>query len=79
MLNKSSSSYVDNLQNNFLIQGKGPTFGRFGSAEKKFKIFLINKIENSVSVYIIMQIKVICLLMGKKYLTLKLTIKMITF
>ena len=39
----SSSSYADNLKNNFLILGKGWTFhginGRFGSAKKKFKIY----------------------------------------
>ena len=40
-VDNSSSSYVDNLKNNFLILDKGPTFGIngiFGSPEKKFSI-----------------------------------------
>ena len=40
-VNNSSSPHVDNLKNNFLILGLGPTFGiseSFGSPEKKFSI-----------------------------------------
>ena len=40
-VDSSSSLYVDNIKNNFLILGKGPTFGmngRFGSPEKKSSI-----------------------------------------
>ena len=37
-VDNSSSSYVGNLKNNFLILGKGPTFGNngsFGAPKKK--------------------------------------------
>ena len=45
-VNNSSSSYDDNLKNNFLILGKGPAFrinGNFGSPEKKFSINFTKK------------------------------------
>ena len=40
-VDNSSSSHIDNLKNNFLILGLGPTFrvnGSFGSPERKFSI-----------------------------------------
>ena len=40
-VDNSSSSHVDNLKNDFLILGLGPTYGingSFGSPEKKFSI-----------------------------------------
>ena len=64
------------------MQGEGPTFGingSFGSTEEKFSISLVKQTQNFVSKCIIMLIIVICLLMEKKSLSLKLTIKMLTF
>ena len=34
-VDNSSSSHAYSCKNNFLVLGKGPTFGRFGSPEKK--------------------------------------------
>ena len=56
-------------KNNFLILGKGPTFGinwSFGSPEKKKVLILLKQIQNFAWVYIIMVIIVICLLIEKK-------------
>ena len=47
--------------------------------EKKSVLILLKQIQNFVGVCIILLIIVICLLMEKKPLNLKLTIKMLTF
>ena len=75
-----SPSQSDNRKNNFLILGKGPTFGinwSFGAPEKKFDFNFSEA--NTANTYIIMVIITTCLLMEKKSLNLKLTIKMLTF
>ena len=75
-----SPSQSDNRKNNFLILGKGPTFGingSFGAPEKKFDFNFSEA--NTANTYIIMVIIATCLLMEKKSLNLKLTIKMLTF
>ena len=81
-VDNSSSSHVDNCKNNFLILGEGPTYGingSFGSPEKKLSInfteantkFCFSLHYNDDYSY--------CLLMEKKSLSLKPTIKMLTF
>ena len=66
----------------FLILGEGDTFGingSFGAPEKKFSINF-SKANTKVGLSLhIMLITVVCLLMEKKSLNLKLTIKMLTF
>ena len=37
-VDNSSSSHADNRKNNFFVLDEGPTYGRFGSPEKKFSI-----------------------------------------
>ena len=78
----SSSSHFDNRKNNLLILGKRPNFGingSYGASEKKLDINFSKPNTKFVRVYIIMVIIVICLLMERKSLRLKLTIKMLTF
>ena len=58
-VDNSSSPYVGNLKNHFLILGKGPTFGNNG-------LILPKQIQYFAWVNIIMIIIVICLLMEKK-------------
>ena len=75
------SSPAYKRKNNFLILGEGPTCGNnesFGLPEKKF-IINFTKAQNFVWVYIIMLKIVICLLIEKKSLNLKLTVKILTF
>ena len=65
-VDNSSSSYADNPTNNFLVLGKGPTFGingKFGSPEIKFRINFSKANTKFALVYIIMLIIAICLLM----------------
>ena len=67
-VDNSLSSYVYNFKNNFLILGKGPTFGingSFGSLEKKLVLILLKQIQNFAWVHFIMVIIVICLSMEK--------------
>ena len=59
-----SSSHADNCKNNVLVLDEGPTFGANGS------FAWVSKIMPKI---------VVCLLMGKKSLNLKPTIKMLTF
>ena len=71
-----SSSHVVNCKNNFLILGLGPPFGingSFGSAEKKFINFTKANTKFCLNLHYDA-----CLLMEKKQLSLKLTIKMLT-
>ena len=78
----SPSSHAENCKTNFLILDFGPTFGingSFGSPEQKSCIILLKQIQHFAGVYIIILIIVICLIMEKKYLNLKLTIKMLIF
>ena len=77
-VDNSSSSHSDNRKNNFLIWGKGPTFrinGNLGSPEKILVLILLRQTQNFVWVYIIMVITNICLLMEKKFLSLKPAMK----
>ena len=72
-VDNSSSSHTDNQKNKFLVLGDAPTFGisgRFG---------LSDKTQNFVWVCIITLIIVICLLIEKKTLTLRSTIKALDF
>ena len=49
-VDKSSPYPADNLKSNFLLLGKGPTFGINGVHQKKSSIlFLLKKIQNFVS------------------------------
>ena len=81
-VDNSSSFYVDNRKNIFLILGLGPTFeinGSFGSPEKKFSInftkantkFCLNLNYNTDNSYLFVN--------GKEIIKLKPTIKMLTF
>ena len=81
-VDNSSSSHYGNLKNNFLILGEDPTFrinGSFGSLEKTFSInftkantkFRLSLHYNTDNSYF--------LLMEKKSLNLKPTIKILTF
>ena len=81
-VNNCPSSYSDNRKNNFLILGKGPTYGingSFESPEKKFSINFTKANKKFCFSLHIMLIIVICLLMVKKSLNLKQTIKMLSF
>ena len=78
----SPSSYSDTRKNNFLMLGKGPTYGINGSFESPKKKFSINFTKANKKFCLslhIMLIIVICLLMVKKSLNLKLTIKILSF
>ena len=81
-VDNSSSSHADNCNNNFLVLSEGPTLGiegSFGSAEKKFSInFSKTNTKSGLSLHYNAD-NVICLLMEKKSLRLKPTIKMLTF
>ena len=81
-VDNSSSAHADNRKNNFSILGEGPTYGingSFGSPEKKFSInftkantiFCLSLHYNADNSYLFAN--------GKKYLSLKPTIKMLTF
>ena len=82
-VDNSSSPHSDNHKNNFLILGEGTTYGingRFGTPGKRFDInFSKANPKILFRVWIIILIIVICLLMEKKILNLKMTIKMLTF
>ena len=50
-VDNSSSSHTDNLKNDFLILGKGDTFGingRFGTPEKNLVLILVKERQNFV-------------------------------
>ena len=50
-VDNSSSSHVDNHNNNFLILGEGPAFGingSFGSPEKSLVLILLKQTQNFV-------------------------------
>ena len=81
-VDNSSSSHSDNCNNKFLITDQVSTYGingSFGSLEKKFSLILVKQTQNFAWACIMMLMIVICLLMEKKYLSLKSTIKMLTF
>ena len=66
-VNNSLSSHADNPKNYFVVFGEANTFGingSFGAPEEKLRACIM------------MLINDICLLMEKKYLNLKLAIKM---
>ena len=78
----SSSSHADNCKNNIWILGEVPTYRideKFDSPEKKFRIFFLKQAQNFVWVCILKLLIVICWLIVKKSLNLKLTIKVLTF
>ena len=77
-VDNSSLCHADNRKNNFLMLAERPAFGING---KFSSLVLISKKQrqNIVWFCIIMLIKAICLLMEKKSLSLKPTIKMLTF
>ena len=81
-VDNKSSSHSNNHKNNFLILDEGPTSainGSFGSSVKKFSInFTKANTKFCLSLHILLII-VICLLMEKKSLNSRLTIKTITF
>ena len=81
-VDNSSSSHSDNSKNNFLILGEGPTYDinkSFGSPEKKFNInftksstkFCLSLHYNADNSYLFVN--------GKKSLSLKAKINMLTF
>ena len=75
-------SHADNLKNNFLVLGEGPTFEINGSLvhqKKSLVLILVKKTQNLVWVCIIMLIIVIFMLMENKSLSLKPTVKMLAF
>ena len=81
-VDNSSWSHSENCKNDFLILGAGPTYGingSFESPEKKFNIDFTKANTKFFWIYTIMLIIVICLLIKKNSLNLKLTIKMLTF
>ena len=81
-VDNSSSFHSDNRKNNFLILGKGPTLELMEvlvHQRKKIVLTLMKQIQKFASVYIIMLIIVVCLLMENKSLSLKPTIKILTF
>ena len=58
-VDNSSSSHTDNLKNDFLILGKGNTFGNngcFGASEKKVALIFLKQRQSFVWVCIIMMI-----------------------
>ena len=80
-VDNSLSFHSGNRKDNFLILGEGLTFwinGSFVSPEKKFSINF-TKTQNFAWVYIKMLIIVIYLLMEKKSINLKPTLKIWTF
>ena len=81
-VDNSSSPHANNRKNNYLMLGEGPTSGineSFGSPEKNFSIHFSNQTQNFAWVSNIMLMIVICFLMEKKSLSLKPTMKMLTF
>ena len=77
----SLSAQADNRKNKFSVAGKGPSYGingSFGSPEKSLVLILVKQLQNFAWVCIIMVTIVVCLLMEKKSLSLKLIIKMLT-
>ena len=78
-VDNSSSSQSDNLKNDFLILGECLTFEIMEALiyqRKKLALILVKQTQNFARVCITMPIIVICLLMNKKSLNLKSTIKM---
>ena len=63
-VDNKSSSHIDNLKNNFLVLGKGPTGsinGSVGTAEKNIELTLVKQIQNFAQIYITMVMKVTCI------------------
>ena len=55
-VNNSSSSHTDNIINDFLTLGEGPTFGikgRFGASEKDLMLILVKQRQSFTWVWII--------------------------
>ena len=77
-VDNSSSSQSDNLKNDFLILGECLTFEIMEALiyQRKLALILVKQTQNFARVCITMPIIVICLLMNKKSLNLKSTIKM---
>ena len=70
----NSSSHADSLKNNFLV-----LMEVLVHQKKSLVLILVKQTQIFPWVYLIMLIIVICLLMEKKSLSLKLSIKMLTF
>ena len=80
-VHNSSSSHSDNRKNYFLILGDVQLLELMEALvhqRKNLVLILVKRTQNIVWVCIIMLIIVVCLLMEKKYLSLKPTIKMLT-
>ena len=78
-VDNSSSSQSDNLKNYFLILGECLTFEIMEALiyqRKKLALILVKQTQNFARVWITVPIIVTCLLMNKKSLNLKSTIKM---
>ena len=61
---------------------EGDTFrinGSFGAPEKSLLLILVKQTQNFAWVYIVILITAFCLIMEKKYLSLKPTIEMLVF
>ena len=74
--------HIDNSKSNLSVLRESLPFGingKFGSTEKRLVLILVNHSQNFVYVCIIKLIRVICLLMEKKSLSLRSTIKLLTF
>ena len=78
-VDNSSSSHNNSCKDNFLVLGEGDTFGinrNFGATEKRFSFNFSEPIRQIFAwVCIIMVITVVCLLTGKKSISLKQMIK----
>ena len=80
-IDNNSSSHADDHKKNFLVLGEETTFGIMEDLihqKKKLILILVKQTQNFAWVDITMLIIVVCLLMEKKYLNLKPTIKMLT-
>ena len=78
-VDNSLSSHSDNCKINFLILGEGPSYGINGSFGSPGKKFSINFSKTNTKFCLSLQVIVICLLIEKKSLNLKLTTNMLTF
>ena len=81
-IDNSSSSHADNRENDFLVLSEVPTFGimeALNHRRKRLAVILVKQVQDFAWVCIIMPIILICLLMEKGYLSLKLAIKILAF
>ena len=78
-VDNGSSSHAENAKNDFLLLGEGPIYGTLFHQRKSLGITLVKQTRNFAWISFIMPIIVICLLMEKKSLNIKPTMKMLTF